>query len=100
MVYVTSPVKAVEGILLVDHVIENHPAELWGFVEKSAGVSLEEFNEYFDGAEFGFGIFLKEARRIKNPISLEKLRKTLVKFQPPQSYRYLRPNEIEIYGNL
>jgi len=100
LVYVTSPVKALEGILQVDHVIEDHPTKLWEVVENGAGVSFDEFNAYFNGAELGFGIFLKEARRIQNPISLEKLRKTLVNFHPPQTYRYLRPNEVEIYGDL
>jgi predicted transcriptional regulator len=100
LVYVSSPTKALEGILQVDYVIEDHPNELWARVKNTAGVTRDEFNTYYDGANKGYGIFLKEAKRIQNPISLDKLRKLFGSFHPPQSYRYLRPNEVELYGQL
>jgi len=97
LVYVTSPIKALEGVLQVDYVIEGHPSELWPHVKNAAGVTRDEFDAYYDGADVGFGIFFKEAKRIINPISLDKLRKIFGNFHPPQSYRYLRPNEVEFY---
>jgi len=100
LVYVTAPIKALEGVLQVDYVIEDHPHELWSHVENTAGVTRDEFDAYYDGADVGFGIFFKEAKRINNPISLDKLRKLFGSFHPPQSYRYLHPAEVEIYGQL
>jgi len=100
LVYVTSPIKALEGVLRVDYVIEDRPHELWPHVKKFAGVTRDEFDAYYDGANKGFGIFLKEAKRINNPISLDRLRKLFEGFHPPQSYRYLHPAEIEIYGQF
>lgn len=100
LVYVTSPIKALEGILQVDYVIEDRPHELWTHVKNTAGVTRDEFDAYYDGASIGYGIFLKEAKRINNPISLDKLRKLFGSFYPPQSYRYLRPKEVELYEHL
>ncbi len=99
-VYVTSPVKALEGVLQVESVIEDRPHNLWNHVKTIAGITRDEFDSYYDGADLGYGIFFKEAKRITNPIGLDKLRKIFDNFQPPQSYRYLRPAEVEIYSQL
>lgn len=95
LVYVSSPVKALCGSFIVDRVVSKSPAKLWEQVRLSAGISKAEFEAYYEGRELGFGIFLKAATSVSEPISLTNLRKTWANFHPPQSYRYLSDHEVE-----
>lgn len=92
LVYVSSPVKALYGAFSIERVIATSPAKLWEEVKYIAGVSRAEFDSYYEGAEVGVGIFinLDSLRELNSPMDLNRLRQEWPKFQPPQSYRYLR----------
>jgi predicted transcriptional regulator len=98
LIYVTSPIKALAGACEVVEVIEGTPEALWGIVQDQAGVSVEEFCEYYAGAAIGFGIHLNNARRLPEPFHLEELRTEWPSFHPPQSYRYLSPEQVSFVG--
>ena len=97
MVYVSSPVKSLQGILEVDYVIEGELDKLWEQVHAYAGVTRDEFDDYYKNTPTGFGIFLKSVKKMSNPIGLDKLREKFGNFHPPQSYRYMLPNEVTLY---
>ena len=102
VVYVSSPIKAVVGYFKVIKVVREPIAYLWEMVADKAGVTPEEFYNYYRGVEVGVGIFFKHIRPFKKPIELERLRQELSNFRPPQSYRYLEPidwNIIKDIGN-
>lgn len=88
--YASSPVKAILGAFLVDRVVASTPEELWPLVRNSAGVSREEFDSYYHGAEQGVGIFVGSVRSADTPFELDELRKYWPEFRPPQGYRYIR----------
>ena len=98
LLYVSSPVKALGGICIVGHVIEKLPEYLWDDVCEMAGLTRTEYDNYFSGAKLGCGIFLQEVSEISNPISLNRLREKWRGFHPPQSFRYLRPEEVAWIG--
>ncbi|MGD1930134.1 MAG: ASCH domain-containing protein [Leptolyngbyaceae cyanobacterium] len=101
IVYASSPEKSVKGIVSVDKVVELPIDQLWLSVEDQAAINHELFLSYFSGASKGCGIFLE--RKFYRPVTsigLGDLRKSWSGFHPPQSYRYLRQNEIDIFDQL
>lgn len=100
LVYVSSPEQAVVGSFNVDNIVEKPIGKLWDEVEKRAGISNEEFYDYYKGIKVGVGIFLKDIRRFSQPVELHRLRNKLPNLKPPQSFRYLTPNQFNILNSL
>nr|WP_279239826.1 ASCH domain-containing protein [Scytonema sp. UIC 10036] len=100
LVYVTSPEKALFGVLEVEKVVEMAPEHLWQIVQDKAGISYENFHKYYENASIGFAIFLRNARSFDSPIKLERLREEWVDFRPPQCYRYLKDREINLVQSI
>lgn len=94
LVYVSSPIKALIGAFRVDDVITKPPVELWEKVKNKAGITLNEFNSYYDGASVGHGIYFSEVWRLPAPLELEKIRELIPGFHPPQVYQYLSQNGV------
>ncbi|MEW6358525.1 MAG: ASCH domain-containing protein [Planctomycetota bacterium] len=95
LVYVTSPVKAVTGAFEVDRVIEDKPRKVWEEVKGKAGLTRRQFDMYYAGISQAFAIFVRKSWRLQTPIDLQRLRKRLPWFHPPQSYHYLAPAQRE-----
>lgn len=93
-VYVSSPTKELHGTFTVRNIVKMPLEELWEYVKLDAGVSQEEFREYFSGALFGFGIHLESPNRFHTPVSLEEIQERWKGFRPPQSFRYLNSTEL------
>ena len=93
-VYVSSPTKALVGIFEVECVIEDKPHKLWNRVKAHAAITGKVFNEYYTNAEKGYGIVINKAYQLKEAITLDRLRKRLPNFHPPQGYRYLSDSDI------
>ena len=89
VIYASSPTKAIIGIGVVDEVVSDHPQSLWRSVRHNAGVTLQEFKNYFEDSSTGVGIHLKEINRLTRPLNLSQLREVWPKFHPPQGYHYL-----------
>ena len=100
VVYVSSPEKAVVGSFKVDNIVEKPVTELWEEVEKLAGISHEDFYDYYYGVRLGVGIFLKDIHRFSQPVELHRLRNKLPNLKPPQSFRYLTVNQFNIVTSL
>ena len=100
VVYVSSPQQAVVGSFKVDNIVEKPVTELWEEVEKLAGISHEDFYDYYYGVRLGVGIFLKDIHRFSQPVELHRLRNKLPNLKPPQSFRYLTDNQFNIVTSL
>jgi len=98
LVYASSPTMALVGGFEVERVIETSPLALWGKVKKSAGITKEEFLNYYHGSSNAYGIFIKKPWYFENPLALQNLRKKLAGFHPPQSYRYVSMQEAKVLG--
>lgn len=100
VVYVTSPRKEVAGVLEVSKVVSMHPSSLWNLVKDQAGITREDFQDYFLDASVGFAIFVRKALHFSNPITLDQMREKWPGFRPPQGYRYLKYEEVLLIQSI
>ncbi|RKZ39440.1 MAG: hypothetical protein DRQ49_11465, partial [Gammaproteobacteria bacterium] len=93
LLYVSSPVQALTGAFKVDKIIEKPLKDLWRMVRKKAGITRQEFDNYYDGVSVGVGIFFKvqDVQQLDKPISLDILKEQF--FHPPQGFRYCRASD-------
>lgn len=89
VVYSTSPQKEIIGAFTVKNIIHADINQLWELTKKYNYVDFDDFIDYFNGIDFGYGIEIKETWRFRKPIDLEYLRRKADNFVIPQSYRYL-----------
>lgn len=87
-VYVSSPIKSLVGAFKVAKIIKEPIIDLWKAVEHGAGVSLEEFENYYQETQSGVAIFISDIWTLSKPIELADLKQAVEGFYPPQSYRY------------
>lgn len=103
LVYVSSPRKALMGTFEVENIQEiqvkdplQDLSRFWQQIKSHAGITSTEFERYYQGATVLVGIFLKNAKLLDVPIDLAQLRQKIPHLKPPQSYRYLSENEMNI----
>lgn len=95
ILYVSNPVKAIVGGFQFSHVFEGELDILWNNVKDIAGVTYEQFINYYSGANNGYGIFINKVWKYENPLTLKELRNSLTNFTPPQNFRYLCNSQAE-----
>jgi predicted transcriptional regulator len=94
VLYVTSPTKAVKAISTVEDVHCARPDQLWRKIKDKAGITHAEFEEYFEGAQEGVAIHIKDVQELARPVTLSTLRKLWPNFSPPQSYLYFSDKQL------
>ena len=99
-VYVVSPVKAVRGAFRVKKVIDDLPAKLWRKVKDIAGVSREQFDAYYEGAERGYAILVEKVHHFAQAVHLAKLQRRWPRFRPPQCYLYVPNSRLASLGPM
>ena len=85
IIYETAPVSKIAGEVNVVRVIKNSPYELYDISKDHSGISLEDYIEYFNGAETAYAYLLNNPTRFTEPIGIEEYGLNAV----PQSYVYL-----------
>jgi predicted transcriptional regulator len=95
LIYSSRGDQAVVAKGIVSKVVELGISELWQRAKDHASVTRAAFNEYFEGLEQGFAIFVENVVRTKSqtPAALLKTKFNIV---PPQSFRYLSEVEYEL----
>jgi predicted transcriptional regulator len=86
-IYSSTPAKAMIGYATIGDVRRLSVAEIWDQYSDEAGVTREEFDEYFRGVSEGYAISLRDARRFTTSATINDLRERFG-FRAPQSYRY------------
>jgi len=93
LIYVTSPVKELWGICKIDEIISNNPMDLWDEIGDKTGISKKEYSAYYKKSNNAYGIKLKDIKNfLDNPIKLTLLKDLIPGFAPPQTYRYIDKN--------
>ena len=87
-VYVSSPIKSLVGAFKVARIIKEPIVDLWKAVQHEAGISFEEFENYYQKTQSGVAIFISDILVFSTPIELADLKQAAEGFYPPQSYRY------------
>ena len=85
VVYASSPVRLVVGEFEVNHVLQHSIKRLWKTTKEFAGISEENFFQYFWGKETGYAISIGRTRHYRRPLLLAKE----FGIAPPQSFAYL-----------
>ena len=96
-VYVTSPVGTVRGGFQVGEVRTGTPEEIWEVVANSACIEKADFDSYYAGRDIAFALEITGVWEYSNPVGLSELREMLQTFVAPQSWRYVKPEEYELF---
>lgn len=94
LIYESSPTKSLIGWFEVQEIICDEVKTLWKKVKKDAGVTKKEFDTYYEKSIRGVAIRIKDKHRTN--LSLDKVRQKWATFRPPQSFHYLKEEEISI----
>ena len=94
VIYASSPVQRLVGVVAVVDVKEQSIGELWKTSQAhGGGLTRKELQTYYQGKHRGFAVMLRDVKPAKTPADPTEL---LPEFVPPQSFRYL--GELELLG--
>ncbi len=87
VIYSSSPVQRVVGMVEVEGVVADSPAKLWKeFKPRGPGLSRKDLMEYFTGKHKAYGVLLGQTIAPEREIAPNSVFKD---FRAPQSFRYL-----------
>lgn len=96
VIYSSSPVQSLIGIVEIEGFILASPSTVWTKCRsRGPGIERKELMEYFSGKTQAYGVLLGSVSLPSTPISPKSLFK---EFRPPQSYRYLSATELRCIG--
>lgn len=96
VIYSSSPIQRLVGIVDVDGAVLASPSSLWTKCrERGPGLERRELMEYFAGKVQAYGVLLGKVTLPEKPIPPKSLFRG---FRPPQSFRYLSAAELRRVG--
>ncbi len=96
-VYVSSPVGKLRGGFQIGEVRTGTPEEIWQVVANSACIEKPDFDAYYAGRDIAYALEIKEVWEFLDPLGLCELRDRFENFVAPQSWRYVKPEENELF---
>lgn len=91
VLYASSPIQKIVGVIEVDEVITASPTSLWKIcTERGGGLTRVELRSYFAGKSRGVAVLLGKVVKPKAHIVPTSI---INSFVPPQSFRYLNIDE-------
>jgi len=85
-IYSTSPISKIVGLFEIDQIIKGHPQEIWNMCHEHAGISGDEFFNYFGDLLVAYAIKVRNAHRFDREIDPYD---HVDNFKPPQSFCYV-----------
>lgn len=93
VIYASSPIQKLVGIVTVKEVKKVSLTQLWKISKAhGGGLSNIELKEYYKGKERGYAVMLGHVVKAKVPVEPSRL---FAQFVPPQSFRYLNEKELK-----
>jgi len=86
LIYSSSPVSKIVGFAEVKDVYKNSLTTTWKHVSKNAGISKNDYLEYFNGCSDAYAIELGAVKKFIRPFDIAELHPDRV---PPQSFSYV-----------
>ncbi|MGA5265379.1 ASCH domain-containing protein [Streptomyces lydicamycinicus] len=93
LLYATAPTMALVGTARIAAVHVASPKEVWSAHRTQTGISRREYDTYMRGATQASGLTLEAPHSFDEPVTLSALRAAGA-FHPPQSYRYMKGDEL------
>ncbi len=91
VLYASSPIQKIVGVVEVDNVVVASPTLLWKTcTEKGGGLTRRELRSYFAGKSRGVAVLLG---KVFKPMKDVEPKEIIANFVPPQSFRYLDSSE-------
>ena len=85
------------GGFRVGRVWHASPEEIWQIASDDACVDKNEFDEYYLGSDTGYALEVTDVWKCESPIELKALRIQFEDFVVPQSWRYVRNEELQVF---
>ncbi|RAW01085.1 ASCH domain-containing protein [Pseudochryseolinea flava] len=98
IIYSTLPEKAIVGTCVVQGIMKKSPQQFWRSHSRKMGIDRKRYFEYFKHSSFAVGIVLTSIEKLDEKVSLDLVRKSIPKFSPPQTFRYLDRSQIASVG--
>jgi predicted transcriptional regulator len=92
-IYSTLPKASIQTVAYVKHVETDIPNVIWNKYRESIGISRRTFNEYVNGSRQISAIVTKGIWKLPLEISLQKIRKEVPKFHPPQFLKFMKEDD-------
>ena len=89
LLYAASPERALVGTCVITSVRSADLTALWHEHGPRSDLSLDEFQQYFEGVTKGTALTLSNPQALSRPIPLQDLRASPRNFRPPQSFAYV-----------
>lgn len=99
-VYVSSPTMALRGGFRVGEFWTGPPDEVWETVEDLAQVNKQEYDTYFEGRNVANAFEILDIWETQNLTPLSELRIQIPNFVVPQSWRYIRDEELDYFSEI
>lgn len=97
VLYSSSPIQKLVGVVEVEQVIVASPTSLWKTcTERGGGLTRNELRSYFAGRSKGVAVLLGKVFKFKGYLEPSDV---LRDFVPPQSFRYLDADEYGMIEN-
>ena len=94
-IYVSSPVRMIRGGFRVAEVWSSDPETVWREVASGTGVAKAEYDAYYAGCDIAHAFGLSDVWAHEAPVEIERVRRALPGFRPPQSWRYATGPELQ-----
>jgi predicted transcriptional regulator len=95
-IYTKAPEAVISICVIVDRLVTGTPEDIWRAHRSDLGVSLDEFEDYFWGAETGCAIFFKQVEDVSPSVALSEIRSKSKGFHPPQFFKRLEEGSPEL----
>ena len=92
VVYETTPIQRITMTCTVKGILSCEPCGLWRDAGRQACVDYESFRKYFQGKDIANGIQIENVKSLSRTLRLSEVIGTR---RAPQSYYYLREEEVE-----
>lgn len=87
VLYSSSPIQKIVGVVEVHEVLVASPTSLWRTcTDRNGGLTQKELRTYFAGKSAGVAVLLGKVHKSPTPLELSDV---IGNFAPPQSFRYL-----------
>lgn len=91
VLYSSSPIQKIVGVVEVDEAVVASPTSLWRIcTERGGGLTRKELRSYFAGKTRGVAVLLGEVFKPTKNVDPKDI---INNFVPPQSFRYLDTSE-------
>ena len=99
-IYVSSPIRELRGGFRVGQVWEGSPEDVWNIVADLSTINRREFDAYFQGQAVAYALEVTNVWEYKSPVPLSWLRDVFDDFVAPQSWRYAKSEEHEVFQRM